>query len=167
MPKTLQIHDIPPNELFRFYVSDGRQLRAVLWFKCSANGDLVTKQQAKSPKILRTKGTFVNRRFTATDGLEELGVSSQDNRAHPHFTFHPSGKGFQAPIVRTPGNHSHLPRFDLKRLTGRQEVVKHILATPDAYPVENPKEKSPFYAVIYGAYNEKQTTELTFLRCAD
>lgn len=152
--------EIPPNELFRFYISDGNQSRAVLWFKCSANGDLVTKPQAKAPKILRTKGVFTNGRFTATDGIEDLGVSSDDKHAHPHFTFHPSKKGFQTPIVRAPGNQSHLPRFDLKSLIGLHEVVKHILATPEAYPVESPKTR--YHAVIQGAYTATRTTELTF-----
>lgn len=154
------IHEIPPNELFRFYVSDGHQSRAVLWFKCSANGDLVTKPQANAPKILRTKGVFTNGKFTATEGIENIGVSSDEKGAHPHFTFHPSQKNFQAPIVRAPGKHSYLPRFDLKNLTGLHEVVKHVIATPDAYPIENPKTR--YHAVIQGAYTATRTTELTF-----
>ncbi|HJV81327.1 hypothetical protein [Noviherbaspirillum sp.] len=102
----------------------------------------------------------MNGRFTASQAMEDLGISLDNNDAHPHFTFHPSGKHHQKPIVNAPGQQSHLPRFDLRHLTDLQEVVKHILATPDAYPVENPKDK--FCATITGAYTTHQVTELTF-----
>lgn len=161
-PQRIPVHEIPADTLFRFYVSNGKESRAVLWFKCSKNGDLVTKQGAKAPKVLRTRGRFIDGKFVTTDQIEELGVSGTDDRAHPHLTFHPSGPNHPEPIVWGPGRTSHIPRFDLRHLSGLQEVVKHILATPEAYPVENPGKRDQYYAIIKGAYSATQTSELTF-----
>jgi len=89
----IPVRALPADKLFRIYVKDGGRFHAVLWFRCSNNGDLVTRALAKSRNIFEVKGKFDHGRFKPITAPEKLdGLTGDDEEDHLHMTFHPSVK---------------------------------------------------------------------------
>jgi len=158
--ETIPLHVLPANQLLRIYVHDGIDTRAVLWFRCSNNGDLVTKPLSGGKHIFSTQGKFHGNTFTASSEFKPIAQAGQTGHDHLHITHHPSGKKAE-PIIHGPGYRKSAPRFDLRNLTGLQEVAFHLLAPAHRYPVGKPKDQ--YHAVIRNGYSPGCQPKVTFL----
>lgn len=155
----IPVHVLPADKLFRLYVKDGGRSHAVLWFRCSNNGDLFTRALAKSRDIYEVKGTFDHGAFEPSSTPEKLlGLTGNDENDHLHMTFHPSVQK-PTPVLNGIKRRTNLPRFDLRTLDRLQEVAIHLLATPWHYPVEAPKLEKPdgqYHAFLENIYGQQQ-----------
>lgn len=158
-PGMIPVHDLPADALFRLYVKDEGCTHVVLWFRCSNNGDLVTRAFSNGRNLFEVKGNFDHGRFQPTTAPEKIaGLSGNDEADHLHLTFHPSIKKPKA-VLNGIKRRTSMPRFDLRTLDRLQQVSIHLLASPKHYPVETPKPDKPggqYHAVIENAYGPQQ-----------
>jgi hypothetical protein len=156
----IHVHSLPADKLFKVFVKDADTTRLVLWFRCSNNGDLVTRSLTTSRNVFEVKGNFDSGRFDATTTPERLLDMTDDNeKDHLHLTLHPSSKKYPTPILNGIKRRAHPPRFDLRNLDRLQEVAIHLLASPQYYHVEAPKlekEDERYHAVLDGIYGNQQ-----------
>ena len=160
----IPVHALPADKVFRLYVKEKGRTHAVLWFRCSNNGDLVTRALSTGRNLQEVKGHFEHGRFEPTTAPERLvGLTGNDEADHLHLTFHPSIKK-PTPVLNGIKRRSNSPRFDLCTLDRLQQVAVHLLATPGHYPVEAPKVEKPdgqYHAVLTNAYGH-QPPRITF-----
>ncbi|CAB1371011.1 hypothetical protein [Denitratisoma oestradiolicum] len=155
----LPVHDLPADNLFRLYVKDGERTRIMLWFRCSNNGDLVTRAFSNGRNLFEVMGNFDHGRFQPTTAPEKIdGLSGNDVADHLHLTFHPSIKK-PTPVLNGIKRRTNIPRIDLRTLDRLQQVATHLLASPKHYPVEAPKPEKPggqYHAVLENPYGPQQ-----------
>jgi hypothetical protein len=151
----IPVHDVPVDRLFRVYVKSGLETRVVLWFRCSNNGDLVAKALSSGRNLHEVKGKFDHGIFKPITEPEKLqGLTGDDQKDHLHLTIHPSIKKPSCVLNGIMGR-KHTPRFDLKTFDRLQQVVVHLLATPQNYSIAKPdlqKDGGKFHAVLGSAY---------------
>ena len=156
----IPVHALPADKLFRLYVKDGGRSHAVLWFRCSNNGYLVTRALSTGRNVHEVKGNFHHGRFKPITAPEKLvGLTGDDEADHLHLTFHPSSDKKPTPLLSGIKRRSNLPHFDLRTLDRLQQVAIHLLATPGHYPVEAPKLEKPdgqYHAVLENIYGQQQ-----------
>ena len=158
------VHVLPPGKRFMLYVNDGRNSRVVLWFKCGDNGDLVTKPMAVMGEVIEGHGKIEDGQFVISGQGQPVPLTGNEKADHLHFTYHPSIQK-PRPVLRAAKGKLFQPRFNLAELTTLQEVVRHQLATPDAYPIRRPRPEVPdekFHAVINAAYDGRCQPTVTF-----
>ncbi len=153
------VHHLPTDTLFRVYVKNGSETRVVLWFRCSNNGDLVTKALSSGRNLHEVKGRFNYGIFNQiSEPIKLQGLTGDDRKDHLHLTIHPSIKKPSGVLHGIKGR-KHIPRFDLKSLDRLQQVVVHLLATPQYYSIEKPdlqKDDGKYHAVLENIYGSWQ-----------
>lgn len=164
IPNVLPLHVLPVDKLFKVYVNDGGTLHLALWFKCANNGDLVTKPMASTGDVTKGTGRINYGNFVLNNEPEPVKLTGAEKPDHLHFTYHPSVKK-DTPILRGANGQSYPPRFNLLTLNALEEVVRHQLATPVAYPIQSPRHEDAdqkYHAVLNNAYDGKHQPTLTF-----
>lgn len=155
----IPVHELPADQLFRIYVRNGEKTHTVLWFRCSKNGDLVTRALSSGRHLHEVKGNFDHGTFIPATQPEKLdGLTGNDEADHLHLTIHPSIKKPTA-VMHGIKSRKHLPRFDLRTFDRLQQVVIHLLATPQHYPIEAPNLKGDggkYHAIFNNVYGIMQ-----------
>ncbi|KRB79078.1 hypothetical protein ASE07_05165 [Noviherbaspirillum sp. Root189] len=160
----IAVHVLPADTLFRLYLQDGNQTRALLWFRCSNNGDLVTRPRSSGRRVSEVKGNFEKGYFKGTSIPEPMSLKGNDEKDHVHLTFHPSVKG-PRPVLFGVRRRQSIPRFDLCSLERLEEVVIHSLASPGHYPIESPsldRLDGKYHGVITNPYAPGVQPKITF-----
>ena len=154
------VHKLPSDKLFRIYLSDGLSTRSALWFRCSNNGDLITRSLSKSNNILEVQGSFDAEVFQPNSVPKKLlGLTGNDEKDHKHFTFHPSSHIKPKPILFGLQRRSFAPKFDLRTLDRLEVVAIHLMASPSHYPIAQPrpeKTDDKYHAILKGIYGQNQ-----------
>lgn len=156
----IPVHELPTDKLFRVYLADGVTTRSVLWFRCSNNGDLITRSLSKSSNVLEVHGNFDADSFRPTSTPKKLrGLTGNDEFDHKHFTFHPSSLKKPKPILFGLKRRSFVPKFDLRTIDGLEQVAIHLLASPNQYPIRRPRPDKPdekYHAMLANIYGHDQ-----------
>jgi hypothetical protein len=124
---------------------------------------LVTKPMASIGKVSKGTGNIVDGSFQLSGTPQPVQLSGNEKADHLHFTYHPSIRK-TTPVLNGVARQSFAPRFNLCNITRLAEVVRHQLATPQAYPNEHPKadEDGQYHAVLKDVYGGMCQPTVTF-----